>query len=238
MSLVELLTVDDLDIAVDPETYQDQVNPAPPLPGNYRLVATKIEPKKDKNGEVILQDGRFPIFTIQRAKIVEPTDAEREFGIFHDLRTKPFERVGAGGSKHVVTDIGDIIRSMDQSRQWKGLQEGVTALEELFGQNANFRIQAAWAAYDAAFVEAEFAKLGIAKDGVKQAIADGMVTKEVANGIYKKARLNTNAFKADGKGGRIPVAVGPSGNQLEARFTVKRFYPSLDEVVLGAYKVR
>lgn len=234
MSLAELLVSDDLDISVDPETYQDQVNPAPPLPGNYRMVVLgKIEQRKDKAGNAIMTDGKFPVFTIMRAKIVEPVECEKEFGLFHDLRTKPFERF-----THVVSDIGDIVRSMDQTRDWRGLAEGLNILEELVATNTPFTVQGAWSGYDAAYVEAAFLEAGIAKGGEKVALASERITKDAYNAIYKKGRLNTNDFKADGKGGRMQVATGPSGASIEARFQIRKFIPSLETTALGPFKVK
>lgn len=229
MSLADLIVDDDLDIAVDADTYQDQTNPAPPLPGNYRLIVLgKVEQRKDKNGAPVLTDQKFPVLVIQRAKIVEPVESEKEFGLFADLRTKPFDRFGT-----VVSDIGDFTRSMDQTRNWKGLQEGLSTLEELVASNTPFTVQAKWEAYDSAFVEQEFTRLNVTKANAKE-----VLTKEVLNAVYKKARLGTNDFKANGKGGRNHIATGPSGAQLEARFKISKFIPSLEAVNLGPFKVK
>lgn len=236
MSLAELFVDDDLSIAVDPETYQDQTNPPPPLPGNYRMIVVggKVEQRKDKNGNPIVTDGKFPVFTIVRAKIVEPVDAEKEFGLFHDIRTKPYDRHGS-----VVSDVGDIVRSMDQTRGWQGLAEGVGLLEELIAQNTPFTVQLKWGAYDSDYVEQAFLAAGIAKGSEKAALANGLITKEAYSAIYKAARLGTNDFVADGKGGRRPVAVGKSGKTLEARAQIGKFFPSLSpDVPLGAFRVK
>jgi hypothetical protein len=234
MSLAELFVEDDLDVAVDPETYQDQTNPAPPLPGNYRLVALgPLVTKKDKAGQPVVADGKFPVFTLQRVKIVEPVEAEKEFGLFHDLRSKPFDRFGT-----VATDIGDIVRAMDQTRGWSGLREGVSALEELLEQNTSFVVKLTWEAYDGAFVEQEFDELGISKGSEKKALADGRISKDAYNGIYKKARLGARDFKPNGKGGLIHIAKGPSGAMLEARPKIQKFIPSLEQTNLGAFRVK
>lgn len=232
--LADLFVDDDLSIAVDPDTYQDQTNPPPPLPGNYRFVVLgNVEARKDKAGKPLVTDGKFPILTIQRVRIVEPTEATKEFGLFHDIRTKPFDRFGT-----VVSDLGDIIRSMDQTRGWSGLREGVTLLEEMVGQSIPFAAQLAWGAYDGAFVEQAFDELGISKGSEKAALASGQISKDVYNGIYKKARLGTKDFKPNGKGGLIPVCVGPSGASLEARPQIRKFFPSLEQVNLGPFKIK
>lgn len=238
MSLAELFVEDDLEISVDPSTYQDQVNPPPPAPGNYRMIVLGgLQQRKDKNGQAVLTDGKFPVLTIQRAKIVEPVEQEKEFGLFHDLRTKPFDRFGT-----VVSDLGDIIRSMDQTRGWSGLHEGVGLLEELIAQNTPFTVQGAWNAYDGAYVEAQFTALGISKGSEKSALLAGQITKEAYNAIYKAARLGTNDFpikvNADGVKYRSQVGVGKSGQNLEAKFQIRKFFPSLETVALGPYRIK
>lgn len=235
MSLSELVVNDDLDISMDPETYQDQANPAPPLPGNYTLVITAgdgktptLTPRKNKAGELILVDDKFPILTAMRAKIVEPEEAAKEFSLFHDIRTKPFDRFGS-----VVSDVGDLIRGMDQTRGYTGLADGLSVLEELVAQSTPFRVKLTWEAYDGEFVAQEFDRLGVTKDNAKERLA-----KEVYNGIYKKARLKATDFPADGKGGRQQVATGPSGTKLEARAKITQVFPSAATVNLGQFKVK
>lgn len=229
MSLSDLHIGDDLDIAYDPDQYQDQTNPIPPLPGNYRLcVVGKIVPRKDKDGNEVKADGKFPVLTINRAKIVEPSDCEKEFAVFHDLRTKPFDRYGT-----IVSDIADITRSMDQTRRWGNLTEGLTLLEEMVDSNTPFTVQAKWTAYDGEFVKQEFERLNVTKDNAKLKLA-----KDIYEGVYKKARLTTNAFRPNGKGGRTHIAQGPSGAMLEARFTIAKFIPSLEVANLGPFTVK
>lgn len=237
MGLSDLYVSDDLDVSVDPETYQDQTNPAPPLPGNYRFVCGKIVAKTDRNGKAILADDKYPVLTVQRVKIVEPTESEAEFGLFHDIRTKPYDRQGS-----VVSDLGDITRSMDQTRAWQGLKAGLDTFDELTQGNAPFTAQLAWEAYDGAFVEKSFDDLGIPKGTEKAALREGRITEPAYKAIYKKARLGTEAFipyaKADGTVTRKTTAVGPSGNTLEAKAKVKKFFPSLDQTKLGAFAIK
>ncbi len=234
MGLRELYTSDDLGIQLNPEAYQDQTNPPPPLPGNYRFqVVGALAARKDANGELKLTDGQFPTLTINRVKIVEPSENEKEFGIFHDIRTKPFDRYGT-----VASDVADFTRSVDQTRGWSGLGEGLEVLDEMVQANATFTAQIKWEAYDAEYVEKAFAELGIAKGSEKAALASGQITDAAYKAIYKKARLVTNDFLPDGKGGRKPSAKGPSGNSLEAKAKIGKFFPSLESVTLGAFKVK
>ncbi len=238
MALADLFVEDDLDVSCDVDTYQDQQNPAPPLPGNYKMVVVgKPALRMGKDGKPQLTDGKFKTLTIQRAKIVEPVEAEKEFGIFADLRTKPFDRFGT-----VASDIADITRSMDQTRGWSGLAEGVALLEELIDQSTPFTVQLAWEAYDGAFVEQAFDALGISKGSEKKALASGQISKSAYDAIYKKARLGTKDFpvitKADGTLTLSPSAKGPSGATLEARAKIKKFFPSLEPTNLGPFRLK
>jgi hypothetical protein len=240
MALADLFVEDDLNISVDPETYEDQSNPAPPAPGTYSVVVLgKLRQKTEKDGQPVLTDGKYPIFTIDRVKIVEPADSEREFGLFADVRTKPFERRGT-----VVSDVGDIVRAMDQTRKCSGMAEGVGALEEGVDTNTPFKVQLEWEAFDSKFCQEEFAKLGIdstQRGASKKAIDAGLITKEVSNAIYKKARLGTKAFPVIEKNGQLVRqgwTYGPSGEKLDARIRVQRYIPSLDDAVLGPAKLK
>lgn len=229
MSLRELFVDDDLGISQNPETYQDQKDPPPPLPGNYKMVVVgAIVPRKDSAGKLMLTDGQFKTLTIQRAKIVEPVECGKEFGLFADLRTKPFKRVTTDCS-----DLADFTRSMDQTRGWDGLLEGIDVLEELVGQSTPFTVQLGWEAYDTEFVAQEFDRLGVTKFNAKMRLDKG-----VLDAIYKKARLGTKAFKPDGLGGLLTTTQGPSGATLNAKPRVKKWIPSLTEVPLGPFRVK
>ncbi len=230
MSLAELFVDDDLSISVDPETYQDQANPAPPLPGVYRLVVVggKILPKTDTSGQKVITDGRYPVLVMQRVKIVEPVECEKEFGIFAELRTKPFDRFGT-----VTSDVGDFTRAMDQTRQTNGMIEGVLAMEELVAQNTPFAANVAWTGYDSQWVEQEFERLGVTKTNAKTKLE-----KTVLDAVYKGARLGTKDFKSDGKGGLVPQAKGKSGAMIEARAKISKYIPSLTATNLGPFRIK
>ena len=224
--------VDDLDVNMDPDTYVDQASPAPPLPGNYRVVVKQAEQKKDKEGNVILVDAKFPIITLKQLEIIEPVENGRLFSPFHDIRTKPFERaVGV-----LVSEVADFTSSVDRTRGWSGLQEGLRLVDEYLDTQASFVINLGWEAFDKAYLEAQLEETGL-KGVEKDARTDEQ--KKLLNFIYKKARLRTNAFpKRDGR--RIHVVEGPSGDSLEARPVITRFIPSPEgaKTKLGPSPVR
>lgn len=234
MGLSDLIVDDDLEIAMDPETYQDQADLAPPLPGNYRfVVGTGGIQSRMRDGARVITDGKFPVLIVNRFKIVEPADLEREFSIFHEIRTKPFDRYGT-----VASDLGDITRSMDQSRGWRGLTEGLLVLDELAGNGNPFGAQIKWEAYDSAYANAKFANLGIPKGSEKAAVAAGTITKAAYDAIYKAARLGNKDFLPNGKGGLLHMVKGPSGEILTGRAKVQKFFPSNATFKLGPFPVK
>jgi hypothetical protein len=189
--LNDLQISDDLGIALDNDTYQDQANPAPPVAGNYRIKALSLDYSKyrkgDQQGQPILQDGKFPIFVIGMAEIVEglvdsngnPTT--RKVGLFQDVSTKPFSRSGVPAS-----GLADLTRSYG-TENWSGLQAGIDVLRDAFEQQLAFTAQLDWSIYDSAFVTAAFEQLGLDKN-VKNADRSEDERKLV-NAIYREARV-------------------------------------------------
>ena len=222
---------DDLDVSMNPDTYQDQASPAPPAVGNYRVIVKKAKQRTDKEGKVVLADGKFPTITLEQLEIIEPAENARLFSPFHDLRTKPFERFGV-----LVSDVADFTRSVDAERGWSGLAEGIKLVDEYLDTNAAFTINVGWEAFDKSYLEQAMNDAGLT--GVpRESRTDEQ--KQVLNAIYKKARVRTNAFpKKDGR--RHHVVEGPSGEMLEAKPVITRFIPSTEaaNTKLGPATVR
>jgi hypothetical protein len=217
-SIADLPVVDDLNVPVSSESYADQQNPQPPAPGNYRFQLVKVEPKTSKAGELILQDGKYPIIVLVQAKIVEPTENERLVGLFQDVRTKPSIRRTPQGDM-AVNDFYDLLRAFDASVTIEGFEHGKQLLQQYLDSNATFVGGLGWAAQDFAYIEQEFAKLGVAE---KDYDGRRAVAKDVANAIYNKARLKTKNFMVNGK--RSASIVGPSGEVIEARPVISRYF--------------
>lgn len=224
-SIADLPVTDDLNVPVSAEEYVDQANPAPAKPGNYRLVVTKHAVRTTKDGQLFLADGKFPTIVLEQAKIVEPVDAERGIGLFTDVRTKPFERKGAGGVAIVASDLYDLLRAYDDTQNIDGFDHAKSLLQTALDGNQPFYAQIGWTGYDKAFVDAEFAAL----ESAGTAKAD--VSKDVSNAIYAKARKNTKDFVQNGI--LSPTVVGPSGALIEAKLKLTRYFPSSTEVGKG-----
>lgn len=225
-NIADLPVVDDLNVPVSAEDYVDQANPAPAKPGNYRFVATKVAPRKNQDGTFRLDDGKFPVLVIEQAKIVEPVENERGVGLFADVRTKPFERKGQGGAAVVASDLYDLLRSYDETQNIDGFEHAKQLLQGFIDSNTPFYAQIGWTGYDKDFVDAEFNAIGATTSEARKAVA-----KDIANAIYSKARKGTKDFIQNGS--LSPTVVGPSGNLVEAKLRLTRYFPSGTEVGKG-----
>lgn len=219
-SIADLPVVDDLNVPVSAEEYADQAGPSPVKPGNYRMVVTKHRVRTDKEGKLVLADGKYPTIVIEQVKIVEPTEAERLVGVFTDIRTKPFSRRTVTGDK-LASELQDFLRACDETTGFDGFEHMKQLLQQYFDTNTPFLGSIAWTGYDKAYVEQEFAKIGGKANG----------TKEVVNAIYATARKATKDFVVEGA--LVSSILGASGETLEAQPKVSRFYPSLTEIGKG-----
>ena len=253
--LSDLALSDDLDVSMDNDTYEDQANPAPPVAGNYLVRALTLDAATKKTGELILEDDKFPIFRLGMIEIVEGlVDAtgnpvSRKVGIFHDVKTKPFQRQGGG----VASGIGDLTRAYG-TRSWSGLdpenpESGISVLKEAFEQQATFAIALDWEAYDKAFIDAAFEQLSL-KTG-KELYASGEkredAEKKLVNAIYNAGRVKgMRFFPFDSDRGKFlgvlarenvtfknPMTNGLTTvevdhRSLEAKPVITRFYPHKD----------
>lgn len=236
VNLAELAFADDLDVGMDPETFVDQATPAPIYAGNYALRVDKYSQRKNKDGSTKLVDGKFPIIVLETVTVVEgavdkdDNPVERKFGLFADIPTKPFQREGV-----MVTRLGDITRAYDQTRQWRGLQEGLAVLQEFLDTNQIFRVQLNWLADDYKWSKSERERKGLGSDRNWNDFSDE--EKKAINDIYNKAKLEgMSKFPKHGNGRPNHVwANAPGGEPVEAKVVIKRFFPSGETVKLGSF---
>lgn len=211
----QLDTLDVTDVQVT-DDYQDSSNPPPPAAGNYRLRLLNGEFRKDDNGQKKLTDGKYPTFVLEKVEIIEPVEAARQVALYADVRSKPFDRNG-----YPASNFGDLMRALDQTVRFETLGKGFERLRELLGKDTTFVVQLDWEATD----------LDLVKSRREAGETDN-------NALYKDARVRgqKNFPKlANGKPNHIWTNPA-SGNSVEARAMIKRYYPSLDtKVKLGAF---
>lgn len=226
-------------LGLDNDSYQDQVDPAPPVAGNYRIKAISLKPKQNKDGENILAGGKFPIFSLGLVEIVDGLGEEgktRKLGLFQDVSTQPKPRFGA-----VVSDLGDLTRSYGTGN-WSGLEAGVEALREAFDAQRLFTAQLDWSVYDKDFIDAAREQLEIPQTADERSDDD----KKLLNAIYKVGRVTgMRFFPYIEKANRFshvlsrrdmtftnpvtnsPVTVEVDPRNLEARPTIVRYYSNM-----------
>lgn len=166
--LTDLNIEDDLDVALDNETYQDQANPAPPAAGDYlfRLQDTSVRPALYRGGENKGQpimkkvDGKeYPILSLGVVEIVEGLGdgVTRKVGLFQDINTNPYERDGKN-----VSQLGDFARALGLE-SYAGINAALLLLEEAQQSGAQFGASLDWeSGYDKEFVEAALEQLKLA----------------------------------------------------------------------------
>lgn len=221
-NISDLPVCDDLNIPVDPDTYQDQANPAPMAPGNYRAVITKFSARKDTAGVLVLADGKFPTIIVEQIKIIEPVENARLVGVFSDVRFKPFERRGATGAAMVASELYDLLRAYDETMRIDNYEHAKELLAQYLGQELPVLLQIKWEGYDKTYVDTQFAACGMPRANV---------AKDVQKRIYDVGRKLSKDFVVGGV--RQASILGASGEVVEARAKIGRYFPSGTELGTG-----
>lgn len=210
--------VDDIEVPLTADDYQDQSNPAPLPPGNYiarvKSFAQRFEDKEKT--KPVLKDGKYPVFVLESIEIAEGEHAGRTVLLYQDIRTKPFERRGPRGITQAST-FNDFVRSLDQTVTFSRLSEGIDEVKRLIGEGGLIRVTIDWQAYDSEMSKAEIAALG---PNPEQAAKNAVYDRVQVRG-YRKFPRNTD-------GSYSYVWQSPAGNPVEARPVVTRWFASLD----------
>lgn len=241
--LADLDVQDDLDVAMDNETYQDQANPAPPVAGNYLVKVLKLGPKTDnKEKQPIYEnkDKRYPILSLMSVEIIDGlgTGVTRKVGLFQDIKTKPFDRFGTPAS-----NLMDLSRALGTDN-WQGIPAGLAAVNEAVQLGTPAAIQLDWSIYDSQFVEDALKQLGLT-DIPKDQLNDEQ--KKLKSAVYNNARVTGMRFfpfnektekfihvlQRDNVTFKHPVTgvnitVEGDHRALEARATITRYFPKAD----------
>lgn len=221
ISISDLPVVDDLDIPVSAEDYADQaVGPMQQKPGNYRMVVQKYKVATKKDGSVLLIDEKYPVVTIEQVRIVEPTSEERVVNVYTDVRFKPFQRSLPNGAKVVASDVQDFLRAIDATTNFEGSEHIKQLFQQALDTNAPFLGQLTLKGYDKDYVNAEKAKFTTT------------TPKDVVNAVYSKAKLALKHFTKNGT--YLSEVENPNtGNTVQARVQIGRYFPSTVEIVEG-----
>lgn len=224
---------DDLEVGVDPKTYVDQLNPAPPLPGNYTFKVLKAAWKlKPNTNEVLMVDGRFPVFTLQQVEIVDPELFNQKVNLYQDFGTKPF----ASGARQGSSPFGDLTRAFNVDQGWQGLEQGRELIQEYVETNQVFRATGNWVARDFEWVKEQIDELRLPPANLRT-----NEERKQVNDLYRAAELKgmkkfPSATRADGTTYYVHLWKGVDGGKnLEARFELTKLFNSDASVALGPF---
>lgn len=220
----EIPVADDLNVAVDPETYQDV---QPPMPFTRGAYGVRIDPEScslvkygeqhEKAGELVLQDGLYPLLQIGMIEVVEGVEAPRKLPLYQTIRIKPRTRKGFGGeADQLVSDLGELIRSGDATAKFSGWKEGLAILQSLIAQGTVFYFKLDWEAVDQKAIREEVEELKTASEDPRDA-----ETRKAINQVYKTyTRRGQTKFKAPNGDGYVPFMEGKDGSRINARTVV------------------
>lgn len=219
MSIFDFVQNDSMDVVID-GNYEDQRNPAPVPAGNYMLRVKRFKPLTNSEGKEILRDDTYPVVVLEQVEILEPSEfSNRLVGLWQNIESKPSNRQRGG------SDLADIIRAHDATRQVRGLKEALATFEEVVAAGLPFNARLDWVANDGLWVQAALEEAGLR--GIPYATLDDE-QKKVANEIYNKSKLQgMKKFPKLADGSFSHEWTGPGGDVIEARPRIVRFYPSI-----------
>lgn len=222
----DFLLADDVDLTMDPATYPEQAGPAPISPGNYALRIVALKARKTQAGAPVTRTSKlapgfnFPVYVIEKVRVVEPTENERDLMLFQDISTAPFLR-----GNQPAGQLQDILRAYDANAGFRTLQEGLDLWNQFISENRTFRAWVDWSGYDGAYAKAAIAE-------ATQLAAGGQLADSDKNAIYNKAKVRGyKKFPKTANGGYSHIWLGPTGNVVEGRAIISRFIPAGDDKV-------
>lgn len=162
--LDDLIVGDDLDVALDNESYQDQIRNTPVPFGDYSLRLLEVGVVQyrggEKKGQPILRAGKYPSLEIRMAEIIEGLGdgVTRKVGFLtpDGISTKGFDREGK-----VVTQANDLARSFGFD-DYRTFDEFRSQLKEAIATGRPFAATLDWETnQDTEFVKAAAEQLGL-----------------------------------------------------------------------------
>jgi hypothetical protein len=205
MSMTSLSDLENLNIDVEvapPAEYIDSNNTIIPE-GMYDLAITGWE--ASTNRETKQPDGKAFILNVR------VVGGDQDGRTAKNLRvwTATYQRNGV-----TVSGLGDLIRAIDDSAEWKTLADAATILQRATDQGQTFRAKLKWEAFDL--------------DWYRDQGGDALTPKSPEQKDLRKRAsvLGMSNFRQAPDGTFLPEATGPSGNTLEARLSLDRYVPS------------
>lgn len=238
--------LDDLDVSVDQNDYVERQEPLPLTKGKYGVRIKSFDLRRVRDSEELqLQDGKYPIITLQMLEIAdagtETAMVGRQVALYQDIYTKPFERQDrASGGTVLVNSLGDLVRSADPSASFSGLKEGISLLQSLVAQGAVFYFDMDWIARDNGASREAIEELETRANQNGEDLNSAAV-RAARNEVYKKfTRRGMKNFKNEA-GVIVPFILSTTGDEIPARVEIVRngFIPQsqLGKVKLGPARV-
>jgi hypothetical protein len=203
LNIAELDTLN-MDIATaPPDEYVDNTIPFVLPEGTYNFTIVEVE--ASRNRETKIPDGKAFVLTLA------VVDGEYEGREVRNIRvwTTTYLRNGVK-----VSGLGDLIRGIDDHVKWTTLADAATILSKASDQKTIFRARVVWEAFDVDW---------FSDQGGNNLVPKSPEQKELRKAATVKGMSN---FRQTPTGVILPVAIGPSGNELDARVTFASFYPS------------
>ena len=199
------------------DDYQDQTDPAPLTPGNWRFQVVEAGRRKNQDGEPI-DDGGYPQFQLTKLVVVEPEEFKgREVYPFKSYSLRPVQ----GGQRKGSVPAVDLLRGFDDSLTFANGKELLGLLAEQIENGKTFVARSNWVAKDGTFI----------KDAIEEAGGDlSSMDEEERRDLFRKAIFRGQKRFPKQNGFFSPEVEGPSGETLQARVDLTRIYPSSKEV--------
>jgi len=200
----------------DPDQYPDPLPSGPKMlpAGRYTVTLQDFDMDKDSDGKVRVYGDQSYAILLRKLKVVAPDNHANRTITFQRVFTKPYER--PRGTGKMVSGLGDLIRSFDSSRAWSDLNDALALLNEFQADSTPATIKTEWEAFDKDYYEQILAQEGIASTD-KPAVR-GARRRATIRGMYR--------FLKNANGDPLPVVIGPSGKQLDAKLIIVDFIPS------------
>lgn len=210
------IDLNDLDLNVDisvasPEEYADNARPTFPM-GTHTFALVNFDLDRDQDGKPKVTKSGMPIVLLKSLKAVDGPGEGRFLG-FQRIYTTTYNRKNREGKDVKVSQLGDLIRAIDNTQATTTVQDALNFLERARDMGLTFKAKVNWEGFD--------------KDHYDKLCQERNITdsySQEAKAARKEATLSGAKGFPDGK----PTAIGPSGATVTGYARLSDFYPSRD----------